>query len=191
MSIDQVALVTQRMRLRSFTFDDVDDLVALDCDPRVRRYVEDGRPIDRSAATAAIERWRKHVTRGAACGCWAAVELETERFLGWFHLFVPDRRSEHERELGYRLVVDEWGRGLATEGACALIALAFGVSAVQRVTAETLAVHTASRRVMEKCGMRLARTFRAEWPVRLPGDEFGDVEYEITREMWLEAGAVA
>ena len=38
---------------------------------------------------------------------------------------------------------------------------------------------------MEKAGLRFVRTFVADWPVRIPGDEHGDVEYAITREEWL------
>ena len=53
-----------------------------------------------------------------------------------------------------------------------------------RVYAEAMAVHGASRRVMEKAGLRLVRTFHATWPVRIPGDEHGDVEYAITRAEW-------
>ena len=50
--------------------------------------------------------------------------------------------------------------------------------------AETMAVHRGSSRVMEKAGMRHVRSFHAEWPVRIPGDEHGDVEYAITRSEW-------
>ena len=59
---------------------------------------------------------------------------------------------------------------------------------VERVHAETMVVHTASRRVMEKAGMRLIRTFMADWPVRIEGDEHGDVEYAITRAEWVGTG---
>ena len=47
---------------------------------------------------------------------------------------------------------------------------------VQRVRASTMAVNVGSRRVMEKAGLRLVRTFHAEWPVRIPGDELGITE---------------
>ena len=50
-----------------------------------------------------------------------------------------------------------------------------------------MAVNIGSRRVMEKAGMRLVRTFRAEWPVRIQGDEEGDVEYAITLDEWQTA----
>ncbi len=51
--------------------------------------------------------------------------------------------------------------------------------------AETMVAHLASRRVMEKAGMREVRRFHADWPDRIPGDELGDVEYAITRQEWL------
>ena len=50
-----------------------------------------------------------------------------------------------------------------------------------------MAVNVASRRVMEKAGLRCVRTFFADWPYRIPGDEHGDVEYAITREEWQAA----
>lgn len=55
----------------------------------------------------------------------------------------------------------------------------------RRVRAETMVAHLASRRVMEKAGMREVRRFHADWPDRIPGDELGDVEYAITRQEWL------
>ena len=80
-----------------------------------------------------------------------------------------------------------WGRGYATEGSRALIDRAFAALGARRVVASTMAVNTASRRVMEHCGMRLVRTFRAEWTDVIPGGELGDVEYAITREEWAAA----
>ena len=74
-----------------------------------------------------------------------------------------------------------WGHGYATEVSQALIDDGFATHGVERVRAETMVVNAASRRVMEKVGMRLVRTFHADWPVRIDGDEHGDVEYAITR----------
>ena len=71
----------------------------------------------------------------------------------------------------------------------ALIAHGFCVPTVTGIHASTMAVNTASRLVMEKCGMELERHFVADWPVRIDGDELGEVEYAITREQWLAAGS--
>ena len=44
-----------------------------------------------------------------------------------------------------------------------------------------MAVNIGSRRVMEKAGLRFVRSFHADWPVHIPGDEQGDVEYALER----------
>jgi RimJ/RimL family protein N-acetyltransferase len=77
-----------------------------------------------------------------------------------------------------------WGKGYATEGSRALIDNAFGELGARRVYAETMAVNTASRRVMEKAGLKFVRSFLQPWPDPIPGDEHGDVEYALTREEW-------
>lgn len=180
----QKTLMTSRLTMRAFTLDDVDHLVALDRDPLVRRWVDDGSPATAAAARTSIESWLEHARRYRNAGCWAAEDRTSGQFIGWFHLFATDRDPAGERSLGYRLRRSSWGHGLATEGARALIDHAFAAPTVRSVTAETLAVHMASRRVMEKSGMRYVRTFRSRWPIRLPGDGHGDVEYEVIRPRW-------
>ncbi|MFJ8208938.1 GNAT family N-acetyltransferase [Streptomyces sp. NPDC096033] len=88
------------------------------------------------------------------------------------------------RLLGYRLNRPAWGRGYATEGARALIDKGFTELGVERVTANTMAVNTASRRVMEKSGLSFLRHFNGDWPEAIEGSEHGEVEYELTRAGW-------
>ena len=68
----------------------------------------------------------------------------------------------------------------------ALIGKGFTELGVQRVVAEAMAVHTASRRVMEKAGLRLVRAFHQPWPFPMDGDEFGDVEYALDKAGWQQ-----
>lgn len=183
-----VFLETERLILREFTVDDVDNLVELDGDPEVVHYVTNGDPtpreeIERDHVPAYLDYYR----RTPGFGFWAAIEKSTGEFLGWFHFRPGEGHPTEEPELGYRLRRSAWGKGYAVEGSRALIDKGFTDLGVGRVLAETMAVHTASRRVMEKCGLRLLRTFHADWPVRIPGDEYGDVEYGITYEEWRHA----
>jgi RimJ/RimL family protein N-acetyltransferase len=53
------------------------------------------------------------------------------------------------------------------------------------VFALTMFVNKGSRRVMEKSGLTLIRTFHQDWPDPIPGDHLGDVEYAITKDQWL------
>jgi RimJ/RimL family protein N-acetyltransferase len=94
-----------------------------------------------------------------------------------------------EASVGWRFRKASWGRGYATEAARALLDRGFRELGVRRVTATTMTVNVASRRVMEKLGMRFVRTFFEEWPTYIEGAEHGDVEYELTREMWSAAAA--
>ena len=48
-----------------------------------------------------------------------------------------------------------------------------------------MAVNVASRRVMEKAGLRFVRTFHQPWPYPIPGEEHGDVEYALSKTDWL------
>lgn len=173
------------MVLRRFTGDDVDLLYELDNDPEVMRYINGGAPVPRDEIVdETLPAFLAAHERVDGYGFWAAVERTSGRFLGWFHLRPGPDDGPLEPELGYRLHRFAWGRGYATEGSLALIDHGFGSLGVERVHATTMAVNTRSRRVMEKCGLRYVRTFHAEWPVRIAGDEHGDVEYAITRAQW-------
>lgn len=178
-------LCSDRLVLRRFTADDLDELEALDADPEVMRYINGGRPTPREVLRdEVLPFWLDFYGRGEAWGFWAAVNRTSGAFLGWFHL-RPDRDDPPDQpELGYRLRRQAWGAGLATEGSRALIDKAFGELGASRVHATTMAVNAGSRRVMEKAGMSLVRLFHGEWPEPIPGDEHGDVEYAITRAEW-------
>jgi RimJ/RimL family protein N-acetyltransferase len=164
---------TDRLSLRPIRLDDIDQLVALDSDPEVMRYLTGGKPTPRPEVEERVRHaigWR-----------WMAYERTTGQFVGWFGA-GPTGDGEHE--LGYRLARYAWGRGLATEGALALIDKAFTSWGATRVWAQTMAVNSRSRRVMERCGLKYARTFHLHWDDPIEGTEHGEVEYELLRRDW-------
>lgn len=171
------------MQLRAFTHDDIDLLVALDSDPEVKRFIDGGLDVDRGEVIEMLEQIAGP-DRVPGYGFWAATDPVTGAFIGWFHLRPQLGDDPSQPELGYRLHRAVWGRGLASEGASELVRYAFEERAASVVYAETMAVNLASRRVMENAGLRYVRTFVADWPVPIDGDEHGDVRYEITRAEW-------
>ena len=196
----EVFLSTDRLLLRQFTMEDVELLVELDSDPEVMSFINGGNPTPRrEIVEEVLPNWLAYYERSGHLGFWAAEKRglgegarkgsSAGEFVGWFH-FRPGlnddgaRRQDSEPELGYRLRRSAWGKGYATEGSRALIDGGFTHHDVTQVFAETMVVNTASRRVMERCGMRAVRFFHADWPCRIPGDEHGDVEYAITRSEW-------
>lgn len=190
-----VFLVTDRLILRRFTEADLDNLVELDSDPVVMRYLSGGPPTPRETIEFDIlPYWLDFYSRFDRFGFWAVIEKHSGEFVGWFHFrpYQDDSDQPKEVELGYRLKQSVWGKGYATEGSLALIERGFTEFGVQRVVAFTYCEHLASRRVMEKAGMRLTRTFRltpeelfeelgVTDPSLFPGE---DVEYAITKAEW-------
>lgn len=62
-------------------------------------------------------------------------------------------------EIGYVVNPEYWGQGIATEAAKKVIEFGFRVLGVHRIEAKYMAGNTASRRVMEKLGMRYEGEF--------------------------------
>jgi RimJ/RimL family protein N-acetyltransferase len=194
-----IFLETERLILRRFTEDDVDNLVDLDSDPAVMRFMSGGpatprQEIERDYIPAYLDYYQRY----DGYGFWVAIEKLTGAFLGWFHFRPYEGAPVDQPELGYRLRRSAWGNGYATEGSQALIRKGFTELGVQRVVAFTYGEHSASRRVMEKAGMRLVRTFRltpeqleslgVTDPSLFDGD---DVEYAITKAEWEQQEAAA
>ena len=192
-------LPTERMALRRMTGADAVNLVSLDGDPLVMRF------LDRQIRSLAEIRDEviPHLTgchrRYPGFGYWAA-ELRTNgEFVGWFGLqpVTPaDQAMVHwldaggvpeVAELGYRLRRSAWGHGYATEGARAVVRHAFTQLAVREIVATTMAVNSGSRRVMEKAGLTFGRTVHLDWPDPLNGIEHGEVEYRLLREDWIRS----
>lgn len=161
----EILLETDRLTLRPLLNSDAEAVLGLQDDPEVMRYL-DPSPIERFYTG----------------GFHAAMGKESGRFIGWFAL---EPKGEDEYEIGWRLYRWAWGRGYATEGAIALLHKAFTELGASRVYAETMAVNTRSRRVMEKMGLRHVRTFFVDWPDPLPGSDQGEVEYALTRAEYL------
>jgi len=154
-------LQTRRVRLRQLADGDVENLVALNSDPEVMRYLG-GAPAPREEAEAGVARTKMYRERyGGRLGVFTAELSETGAFMGWFHL-RPDRAKLDDvknLELGYRLRKEFWGKGYATEVSVALIEKAFGELGADSVFAVTDAENAASRRVMEKCGLAFEREY--------------------------------
>ena len=194
----KIYLETERLVLRQFAESDVENLFELDSDPDVMRLINGGTPTPREAIREKIlPRFLDFYRQFDAFGYWAAIEKASGTFIGWFALHPEDGRDAHDIALGYRLRKTSWRKGYGTEGAKALIDKAFRELAARRVFACTYSENHASRRVMEKSGMKLARTYRmtqaelASATTYLPTDvawPSDDVEYALERTAWERTG---
>ena len=171
-------LNTNRLTLRPVSLADRADLIVLEADAEVMRYLNGGRPVPEAGLPDA-----DFLTpRGDEPEVLATHYRGSGTFIGWFALFddgwIDGLRTA---EIGYRLLRAAWGKGYATEGVRALIEAAFDTMGYDRIRAETMAVNQASRRVLEKAGFRHVQTVFSKPNPPIPGAERGEVIYEIRK----------
>ncbi len=145
---------TQRLRLRQYSLDDLDKLAIILSNPEVMRYSPRGAIPKEHVQQATKEileffmnHWKQH-----GFGVWAVLEKKSNQLIGHCGLnFLPD---SPEVEILYRFAQAYWNQGIATEATKASLRYRFEEVKLARIVAITLPEHTASRRVMEKAGLK-------------------------------------
>jgi RimJ/RimL family protein N-acetyltransferase len=155
---------TARLLLRPWQPDDLAEFTRLLTDPEVTRYIVVHTPFSpqdvAELSDRTLEQWERN-----GFGPWAAIEKQTGRWVGRIGLDeLADWPGPHKIEVGWELHRAFWGRGLATEGGRAGVRYGFETVGLERIISVTMATNAASRRVMEKCGLR----FQGELPWQGP-----------------------
>jgi RimJ/RimL family protein N-acetyltransferase len=164
---------TARLRLRMFTWNDLDALCRIAEDPEVMRFIGGGQPLTREETHANLSSIISAFRR-RGFGRWAVVLKETGTLAGYCGLSHGDQ--EVGVELAYMLGRGEWGKGLATEAARACLRYGFERLGFDSIAALTRPENLKSRRVMERLGMRFLRA----------GHHYGYncVCYTVSRDEW-------
>jgi RimJ/RimL family protein N-acetyltransferase len=153
-----VELETPRLLLRRWREDDLNALATIYADPEVMRFIGDGSVRDRDQTAAGLAMMeREWDERGF--GMFAVEVRETGHLAGWVGLTVPAFLPEvlPAVEIGWRLGRSFWGRGIATEGADAVLRFGFVDRVLDRIISIRHVDNRASGRVMEKIGMKFDR----------------------------------
>jgi RimJ/RimL family protein N-acetyltransferase len=188
----QPLLRTDRLLLVPLADEHLELEVGLDADPEVLRYLT-GRARSRQEVTVTHARRLALAGTVDGLGYWMAFRRADDEFIGLMMLppaHGPDQPDDPAvADLGYRLVRRHWRQGFASEASRALLRHAFDTVGQRRVIAQTMAVNAGSRGVLAAVGMRHVRTYFPVWDDPLPGADLGEVEYEMTREMWRDTEA--
>jgi RimJ/RimL family protein N-acetyltransferase len=146
---------TSRLYLRQFSMADINDLSVIRSDPEVMRFIGAGQPHSVDQVRESLE----HILSGwkqDGFGRWAVVHKPDKKLMGWCGLALLDKTEEIE--IGYGIAKEYWGRGFTTEAAAASIRYGFEELKLNRIVAVAMPENIASRRVMEKIGMRFEKT---------------------------------
>lgn len=174
---------TPRLRLRRWRDDDRAPFAALNADPQVMAFFPALQ--SRESSDAAIDHWEAQFDRRGWSN-WAVQRHDTGAFIGFVGLSVPRRALPFSPcvEVGWRLARRHWGEGFATEAAQAALHVGFERLALAEIVSFTTLANRRSRAVMERIGLRDARTV-FEHPAVPEGHALRPhCLYRLTREQW-------
>lgn len=167
---------TDRLLLRMFTPEDGATMYdRIWTDREVMRYVQpDGWPHAREESAALLGQFTDQFN-ARGFGQWGVVPKSTGELIGYCGLRYLSKTTDVE--LLYGIVADCWGRGFVTEASRASLRFGFEEAHLERIVAVSLPENAASRRVMEKLGMKL------EGPAR--HHHFDVVRYSVARDEFV------
>ena len=183
-------LKTERLILREWNEADREPFARMGADPRVMEFL--GETVSREQSDDMADRIEAHF-KAHGFGLYAAELEESGEFIGFIGLAVPTFEAAFTPcvEIGWRLAVEYWGAGLATEGAMEIVRHAFEELGLLELVSFTAIRNERSRRVMAKLGMTHDATENFDHPGVAAGDPLRrHVLYRLTREKWIDSAAL-
>ena len=145
-------LETDRLLLRRWNDSDREPFAEINADSRVMEFFPG--VLTREESDQLIESIESHFdNRGFGL---FATELKAEKkLIGFIGLHVATFQAHFTPcvEIGWRIAVPYWGKGLATEGSREVVRFAFERLRLESLVSFTVPENVASRRLMEKLGM--------------------------------------
>ena len=177
-------LRTKRLVLRRWTGSDVDALAALSADRATMRYFE-ALP-SRAQIQQLVDRQQAALAAGEP-GLFAVETKQDGRFIGFVGLAVPRFEADFQPcvEIGWRLAMDAWGHGYATEAGEAVLRHAFETLRLSEVVSFTATLNEPSQAVMRRLGMHHDAEGDFDHPSVAPGHPIRPhVLYRLTAAEW-------
>jgi len=143
---------TERLILRKWRESDREPFARMNSNPEVMEHFP--ALLSRQESDALLDLAQAHLQR-YGFGPWAAELRESQEFIGFISLFIPQFEASFTPcvEIGWRLSSEHWGRGLAIEGARAVVRHGFEVQGLRELVSFTVPGNLRSLRVMQKLGM--------------------------------------
>lgn len=176
---------TERLRLRPVTVQNAGALWTVLQQPDLRTYQE--LPSVGAAAFADMVSKRPKVLRPGTSGRfeWLVYAQRSRKPAGWVSLRVAERDLA-TGEIGYSIVRDFRGRGIATEAVRALLDEAFTEGGLTRINAYCLPENLPSRKLLE----RLSFTPEGTLPrgATVNGHIVDVLMHRMDRDRWIQSG---
>lgn len=159
-----IAPATQRLYFRELLPADDKFMFELDSDSEVHTYLWDETVNAIGESRKVIERVREQYSVNGI-GRVAVILKDTDEFIGWAGLKLERTHvNGHDEfyDIGYRLMKKYWGKGYASEANMAYIDFGFNALKLEKICAYAYTSNGASRRILEKSGMKHVNDFMHE-----------------------------
>ena len=156
--VEQPEIRTERLILRPFSLDDVDDVTTLVGDRDIASTtLRIPYPYDKRMAEEWIQSHQPRLVLDEGV-VFAVTLIDSDQLIGSIGLEVE--RYFQRAELGYWIGKPFWNHGYATEGSAAVIDYGFNSLGLNRIYASHFVRNAGSKRVMEKNGMKFEGCMR-------------------------------
>ncbi|GBD91270.1 ribosomal-protein-serine acetyltransferase [bacterium BMS3Abin04] len=158
------ALETERLILRKFTYDDLNDISEYASNPEITKYVQWEAHRSKTETleflNIVVEMYIKH--RPAPWG----IELKEEKKIIGTIGFTKIFPEEFSCEVGYTLSQNYWNRGLMTEALKKILEYGFDVMDLNSIIAHCIVENEQSAKVLLKSGMNYVKTVKGNLMVK-------------------------
>lgn len=176
-----------RVRLRALAASDVDALFALHSDARVMRYWSCPAWTARQQAIDHVARMTRE-RESLEFYPWATTLADDDALVGTCSLFGIDHENQRAT-IGYALMAELWGRGLASEMLRLALDFAFDALDLNRIEADIDPLNLASCTLVERAGFEREGFLRERW--RVGGGVQDTALYGLLRKDWRGGRPVA
>lgn len=149
-------LETERLMLREYTAEDLDNVYALLSHPVTMQFWPE--PFDSDGARKWLQRSISSYQENGF-GRYAIVLKSAGNYIGDCGFMLTEIDGRQECDLGYIIDKDFWGHGYATEAATACLRYGLDGLKLNRIVANMETKHLASKAVAEKTGFKLEKIF--------------------------------
>ncbi len=143
-------LETERLLIRPYTHNDLEELIEMRTDPEVYRYLGGPERQNRVEITKRLDFYMQCYEK-LGFGMSAMIWKENGETIGGSGL--QPLEDTGEIEVGYSLKKNYWRQGIGFECALAWLKYGFETAGLERIVAVADKDNTGSWRIMEKCGM--------------------------------------
>ena len=170
--------------LRQWREDDIAPFVNMNKDPQVMEYFPEVYSAQKTRSSVA--RVSDTIDKNG-WGFWAAERRDSGEFIGFIGINPLEKGFPFAPcvEIGWRLAVEHWQHGFATEGALAAMAYGFEQAKLDEIVAMTAVANFRSEKVMQKLGMHNAQQNFMHPNVTIGHPLSEHVLYRLTRAQWL------